>query len=133
MKSKYLQTQLMIISAVVLTISSLLMLDFVFASPTLNPPDGNITIPPALQGAKGPTGPGGNTGNQGPQGYTGATGPAGDAGYAYCNFPGYGIYVSHGWDGACAWQTGMSMSCWSNARTGVFQRHGGSWPCIWVQ
>jgi len=133
MKNRYLQTQLVIICAVVITISSLLVIDFVLANPTLDPPDGNITISPGPQGVQGNTGSGGNTGGEGPRGYTGNTGPTGDAGYAYCNFPGYRVYMSHGWDGGCAWNAGMTMSCWTGARSGTFTRVGGNWPCTFTK
>lgn len=125
--STYLRTQLIIVIAATMVISSLMVFDTVFALPSQNPPAGNPTIPPQPAGPQGPQGPQGSQGPQGPTGYTGSQGPAGPNGYASCNFPGYGLYLSHGIDGGCAWQSGISMSCVTSpyATTYNFHRYTG--------
>lgn len=124
MKKSLLSTQLLIVSASVITVSVLLIFSTVIASPTLPPPDGNPIIPGQPQGPQGNQGQQGYRGSQGPQGSTGATGAAGYEGVP-CNFPGYGLYFSHGYDGGCAWSSGISMSCNTSGRVGNFNRWSG--------
>jgi hypothetical protein len=126
MKKGMIKTQLQIILASVITVSAILVYSTVFAGPTLAPFNGNPIIPGPPQGPQGSQGPQGYSGAQGPQGYTGGQGPAGDNG-VLCNFPGYGLYFSHGWDGGCAWNAGISMSCGGNGRTANFNGHYGCW------
>ena len=126
MKRSNLSTQLLIVSASIITVSLLLAFGTVIASPTLPPPDGNPAIPQPPQGPQGPQGQTGNTGSTGNTGPKGNTGPTGYTGVP-CNFAGFGLYFSHGWDGACAFNAGISMSCASNGRTSNFTRRGVCW------
>lgn len=126
--SKYLRTQLSILLASVLIISGLFTVDAVIAGPTQSPPDGNTTLPTGPQGPQGPAGGQGGQGPQGLKGPTGAKGPTGNRGDAICNYVGYGVFMSHGIDGNCAWQTGVLASCLSNG-TMNFNRYVGAWPC----
>ena len=81
-----------------------------FTLPQQSPPDGNLIWPPGSQGPQGPQGPTGPNGGQGNPGPQGPTGPIGPTGYSSCNWSG-NYWLSHGWDGSCAFATGMYITC----------------------
>lgn len=88
------------------------------AAPTQSPPLGN---PGYAQGTQGPTGDRGNTGSKGSKGSTGNSGSKGAngaPGMGICNWSG-ATFVSHGWDGACAWDTGAYFFCSGNRLVSV--------------
>jgi hypothetical protein len=122
MKRNFLFTQLVVVSASVLIITGLFVTDKVMSAPTAQPPSGNPSIPAQPPGPKGPTGDTGSTGSKGPTGDKGVQGLNGEDGYALCNFSGYGVWVSHGIDGGCAFSSGVLASCGSG-KTITFARY----------
>ncbi len=106
-----LKNHLLIIAIACTCFLALLILgNTAFALPTQAPPNGNPTIPPGPTGLQGPQGPQGATGPQGNTGATGAPGATGPAGTISCNWSGK-LWLSHGWDGACAFGSGIYMQC----------------------
>jgi hypothetical protein len=104
-------------SAAVFAITILISVHSVQASrPTIAPPNGNPSFPPGPTGPQGPQGIQGLTGAQGLPGAAGSPGPQGPAGTASCNWPGQTMWLSHGWDGWCAWYVGVRIGC-SNSGT----------------
>lgn len=102
-----------LISAVIAVFAITILFSFhsVSASrPTLPPPDGNPTFPPGPQGPAGPAGPAGAVGSPGQTGDMGSVGPAGPQGTTACNWNG-NMWLSHGWDGNCAWYVGVRIGC----------------------
>ena len=74
--------------------------------------------PPGPPGADGADGADGATGPPGSDGTDGTTGPPGPAGIATCDWSGR-KWVSHGWDSACAFSTGMYITCSGGQVTGM--------------
>ncbi len=110
---------------ILLTTTSVFVMTFLFAfsaasasRPTVAAPNGNPTFPPGPVGPQGPQGPQGGQGGQGPQGYQGTQGPQGASGSASCSING-SLWLSHGWDGNCAWSVGVRVSCSGGQVTGM--------------
>lgn len=119
---------ILIVSLAVFAITFLAAAHATIASrPTLPPPNGNPTFPPGPQGPVGPEGIPGLQGSQGTQGAKGTTGAQGPMGTASCNWNGT-IWLSHGWDGACAWVVGLKVRC-SNSQVTEFTYHKNTSQC----
>lgn len=102
-------------AAAVFIITILFSVHSVQASrPSALPPNGNPAFPPGPTGPQGLQGIQGLQGNQGSQGTPGAIGPQGPIGTASCNWPGQSMWISHGWDGYCAWYVGVRIGCSSS-------------------
>lgn len=111
-------TQLIVAVFSVFAITILVAANQTFARPSANPPSGSGIYPPGITGPKGPTGNQGGQGNQGPQGPQGPLGPTGSNSYATCDWSG-NVWITHGWDGGCAWQNGVKISCSGGVVTGM--------------
>lgn len=117
MKQFIYQNLIVAVSAVV-GISIILTVQFAFAAPGPEPPLGNPTYSDGPQGPQGPQGGQGPQGNQGNQGPQGPQGGPGQQGMGWCNWNG-GRWISHGWDGACAWNVGAWWYCSSGRLTHI--------------
>jgi len=119
--------QNLIIAAVaVIGVAIIFTVHIATAAPTQAPPLGN---PAYGEGPKGPTGNRGSTGSKGstgPAGYAGAKGSAGATGMGPCNWSG-GTWVSHGWDGGCAWSTGAYFYCSGSRLVNIVAYEGCGW------
>lgn len=100
------------------------------AAPTQAPPDGNPSFPQGAQGPQGPQGPTGNQGAQGNQGNQGPQGPLGSPGIAWCTWYNGNRFLSHGWDGGCAFQVGARFYCTSGRLTSIL-RYNSSCNDLW--
>jgi hypothetical protein len=65
---------------------------------------------PGPEGPAGPAGPAGPFRPAGPTGPIGPQGPPGPSGIATCDWSGR-KWVSHAWDRACAFQSGIYITC----------------------
>lgn len=116
----FIKKQLILATVVLIVSGATMLLQPVLAGPTTAPPTGSPTFP---QGPKGPTGPQGAKGPVGPIGDTGPAGPKGNIGtygFGVCYFNagepssyrGYGTaWITYGYDGACAFKTGVNFLC----------------------
>lgn len=118
MKDKFIRDNLVVALTSLVGIGMIFGIHMVTASPPGPPPDGNPTFP---DGPQGPQGPRGNTGSQGPtgnQGSQGPKGPTGQMGIGNCDWGG-NRWVSHGWDGGCAWNVGAYWYCSGGRLTNI--------------
>ena len=104
---KIIRTQLIIVLAALMSVAVLFGIDQVSAAPTQNPPAGNPAFPGGPQGYQGSQGPQGPQGNQGWPGITGPSGGPGPLGNVGANWYNYGLWLSNGWDGGCAFGAGL--------------------------
>ncbi len=111
----------------VFAISVLLAAQQALARPTSAPPTASPIYPPGPRGATGPQGYQGSQGNQGSTGYQGGQGGQGSNGYTTCDWGGT-LWISHGWDGAGAWGSGVYIYC-SGGVVNYIQKQNGYWAC----
>lgn len=108
LSSKHLH--LLLAGAATATMTALFGLQLVSAGPAFSPPNGNPLFPAGSQGPQGPQGPIGDQGPVGLPGTQGDTGPTGLLGIGACTWTS-SFWVSHGWDGDCAWDQGAYFYC----------------------
>jgi hypothetical protein len=116
MKNQFLSQSILIAIISVAIIATLFTLQSASALPAAPPPNGNPVY------SDGPTGPVGDQGATGAKGQTGDKGAKGDKGalgrmgIGNCNWSG-AMWVSHGFDGGCAWNVGAYWYCESGRLT----------------